>query len=141
MPSRESHLLIADRNQKLIEHLRKDIDRFSEWITTVAFYKALHLIEAVFAGDPSIRHGRSHEHRDQCLKSRRHYAQLYKFYRPLWAASTVARYLEDQSRGDEYSSFSEYLSPQQGQSIVLGHYLHQIEQAAAKFLKLPAKKE
>src|SRR2546421_1473890 len=103
MPTEASHFLLAAHNQDLIDHLLKDIDQFADWVTTVAFYKAVHLVEAVFSRDPHIKHGRTHEHREQCLKSDRRYSNIYKNYRPLWAASTVARYLEDHSSRQEYS--------------------------------------
>jgi hypothetical protein len=40
MPSQAAHLDLARRNQELIDHLMKDVDRFPDWVGTVAFYRA-----------------------------------------------------------------------------------------------------
>jgi hypothetical protein len=110
MPSQQAHLELARRNQELIDHLLRDPERFPDWIVTAAFYRALHLIEAVFFMDPSIKHGGDHGSRFQHLKSNRKYAAIYKAYHPLWTASIVARYLEDKESGTQISSFSKYLT-------------------------------
>src|SRR5256885_1093085 len=108
MPSQQAHLELARRNQELIEHLSKDLHRFPDWVTTVAFYRALHLVEAVFAEDADIRHGGDHGSRQRHLKSNRKYTTIYKAYHPLWTASIVARYLEDRNADIEVSSFAKY---------------------------------
>jgi hypothetical protein len=134
MPSAEEHLTVAERNQKLIDHLLPDIEQFAEWITVIAFYKALHIVEAVFYRTHSSKHGRNHEDRERLLKTTNRYKNIYKFYRPLWAASTVARYLEDQSCKKGYKSFSEYLKPSDVEEKILKHYLGQLEKSANKIL-------
>jgi hypothetical protein len=134
MPSETEHLVVASRNQELINHLIPHIDRFAEWITVIAFYKALHIVEAVFYRTHREKHGRNHESREQMLKTTKRYQQIYRHYRPLWAASTVARYLEDRSRGQEYSSFSDYLKPADVQARILNHYLRQLENSAQAIL-------
>ena len=50
MPSKEAHLTAAKRNQATIDYLLAG-DEHLPWVVTVAFYKALHLVEAVFAAD------------------------------------------------------------------------------------------
>jgi hypothetical protein len=47
MPSKEAHLAIAERNQQCIDYLKQDLSHYAEWVTTVAFYKALHLVDAL----------------------------------------------------------------------------------------------
>ncbi len=134
MSSEDAHLALAQRNQVAIDHLLGKPDDCAEWVVTVAFYKALHLVEAVFCHD-GIGHGQNHERRDELLKRNRRYSHIYKHYRPLWAASIVARYLEDRdrNRGDTgYSSFSDYLSVADVQSQMLGHRLREIEKSVAK---------
>ena len=132
MPSKECHLALARKNQQTLDYLLLEFDRHSAWIATVAFYKALHLVEAVFAADPNIRHGHSHEERESYLKSTRHYSHIWKYYRLLWAASMIGRYLED--RTDEYASFSEFMTPDEVKHNLVGHWLWQVEQSASKFL-------
>src|SRR5207244_4036511 len=122
---KECHLALAKWNQQTLDYLLKELDHHSAWVATVAFYKALHLVEAVFATDPAIRHGHSHEERENCLKSTRKYSHIWKYYRLIWAASMIARYLED--RSDEYSSFSDFMTPQEVKGNLVGHWLRQVE--------------
>lgn len=137
MPSEDAHLEVALRNQEAIDYLSAEIGHFSAWVTTVAFYKALHIVEAVFANDPRIGHGQSHEARERHLKTNRRDGHIYKHYRPLWAASMVARYLE--SGGKHYGSFSDYCDPEQVKSEFLSHRLRQIEKSASRFLSAGAR--
>src|SRR5687768_11413158 len=120
MPSESCHLKAAEKNQKTIDFLLPAIDDHSEWISTIAFYKALHLVEAAFTRDPSIVHGQNHENRENALKKNRKYSHIWKFYRLLWSASTVARYLQD--GGKDYSTFFEYLTPAKVKIDLLGHW-------------------
>lgn len=136
MPTEAVHIAKANHNQALIERLLPDIDTFSDWITTIAFYKALHIVEAVFANNPRIGHGQNHEARERYLKAgpdRNKYRHIYEHYKPLYDASLVARYLAE-GGGD----FSEYLTSDDVRDLILGHYLHQVEQSACRFLKAPA---
>ncbi len=137
MPSDAEHLAVAERNQQLIDHLLPDISRFGDWITVIAFYRALHLVEAVFFRNHPNKHGHNHESRENMLKRTPRYKHIYKHYRTLWAASTVARYLEDRSSGTTYASFADYLSPADVQGLILNHYLKQVEKSAAAFLPPP----
>jgi len=137
MPSLNAHLDLANRNQDLIDHLTPDIGRFPEWVTTVAFYRALHLVEAVFATDPAIKHGGDHGKRHDYLKRNKKYKAIYEAYRPLWAASVVARYLEDKSSATDYSSFSKYLPVEEVKRLVLDHYLREIESSVEQLLGRP----
>jgi hypothetical protein len=51
MPSKVSHLSVVRENTATIEWLCKGDPAMPQWVVTVAFYKALHIIEAVFAAD------------------------------------------------------------------------------------------
>ena len=139
MPSQDAHLDLARRNQELIDHLLKDIARFPDWVTTVAFYRALHLVEAVFANDASIKHGGDHGSRQRHLKSCNKYSAIYKAYHPLWTASIVARYLEDKETGSQFSTFAKYLPADQVQSKILNHYLRKVESSVEQLLGRPLK--
>ena len=68
------------------------------------------------------------------LKGEPRYQHIYKHYRPLWAASVVARYLEN-PRGDSFRSFADYLSPQDVQQKMIGHHLRQIERSVERLLQ------
>ena len=64
-----------------------------EWIATVAFYKAVQIVEAVFAHDLG-KHSHGHDDRLETLKLGR-FHHIYRHYRPLDGASRIARYLID----------------------------------------------
>jgi hypothetical protein len=131
MPSKDAHLSAARENQLAIEHLCK-VDQFPGWVTTVAFYKALHVIEALFAvdGAGAAGHTDRHEQRNTLLKKTKRYQQLWKFYRPLYQASLVARYLRENQNVPTYEVFAKYMPPDVVKGRVLGHYLKQIEKSA-----------
>jgi uncharacterized membrane protein len=128
MPDKDCHLELARRNQVLIDLLLPAINDHSDWITTVAFYKALHIVEAIFNGNKDIQHGQSHPRREHFLKTDRRYQHIYRHYRPLCAASMIARYLENDNR--TVASFSQFLSPEGVKSEILNHRLRQIENSA-----------
>jgi len=132
MPSKEAHLQLAERNQHVLDYLLAEPQKCAEWIATVAFYKALHLVEALFAHH-GLGHSHNHEDRDHRLKADRRYHHIYKHYRPLWAASIVARYLCD-PQGRQFSRFHDYLTPQHLQSQLLDHRLQQVEKSVHKLL-------
>jgi hypothetical protein len=134
MPSKDAHLAAARENQFVIEYLCEKVDEFPGWITTVACYKALHIIEALFAVDGTGVYGHTdrHEQRNNLLKTSKRYQQLWKFYRPLFQASLIARYLRENQNGPTFEVFSQYMPPANVTRLVLGHYLKQVEKSATK---------
>jgi len=134
MPNEQTHLQIARRNQALIDHLLSLEDTFPEWIVIVAFYKALHLVDALF--DRHLqKDGQSHKNRDRILKTTKRYAHIFRHYSPLRHASELARYashLSDDSPG--YNTYKDYLSLELVKSEILGHRLAQIEKTVTKLL-------
>jgi hypothetical protein len=77
MASERDHIACANRTQKTIGHLLQDCATHSPWIATTAFYKALHVVEAVFANDSTVGHTPDHDQREQTLKRTRKYAHIY----------------------------------------------------------------
>lgn len=136
MPSEAAHLAAAVRNQAALDHLATRMPEFGGWVTTTAFYKALHLVEATFAADPKIGHTANHGVRESTLKQHVRYKHIYKFYRMLEIASQVARHLSDSSTNPprDVPDFATYLSPERVRSEVLGHWLRQIETSIGKLL-------
>ena len=126
------HIAIANRSQITLAYLSENPKDHSEWITVIAFYKALHIVEAVFERE-GLTHGRNHESREALLKYHKQFENILRNYRPLWAAATVARYLASPT-GDEFKSFSHYLSAEKVVGKIVHHYLHQIEQSALHFI-------
>lgn len=86
MGTRADHSEKADHNQKFLSSI--DQKEFPDWFVTVAFYKALHLIEKLFAA-----HGRhSDNHRDRHDNLKRDWQDIWREYRPLYTLSRRARY-------------------------------------------------
>lgn len=132
MANQDEHLQLADHNAEAIKHLLTASPALPDWVTTVAFYKAVHLVEAVFAHD-GVGHSGDHARRAAFLKSKRRYDMLFKHYRPLKSASEIARYLCD-AGGKHYNSFADYLSLPEVRSEILNHRLTQLERSARKLL-------
>jgi hypothetical protein len=129
MPTKESHLAAASHNQCAMKYLQAKRDQFPGWLVVVAFYRAVHLVEAVFDAD-GIGHMHDHQMRNRTLKTTTRYQKIWKNYSPLWQASLIARYMED-GKGKEYPScFAEYMPPEVVEKSMIGHYLHQVEQSA-----------
>lgn len=128
MAKEQDHLACANRTQKTIGYLLQDTATNSPWIATAAFYKAIHIVEAVFFNDSAILHTSDHDRREQALKSARKYEHIYKNYAVLKRASTNARYL---SQG---KTFDDYMSPERVVDVLLKHHLHQIEMSAKRHL-------
>ena len=139
MPSKAAHVAAAKRNQATIDYLLVGSDEHLPWVVTVAFYKALDVVEAVFAADQKgpVQHTDDHKIRNQVLKTTNRYQQLWRMYRPLWEASLIARYLRTDDNAPAYTDFAQYMNRSQIEQRLLGHYLAQIESSAAKLMGEP----
>jgi hypothetical protein len=86
MATDKEHQRQAAHNQELLDVL--DRQRFPDWATTIAFYKAVHLVQAFFhvTGDSCG----SHTARNGILKSK--YPEIWRHYHPLYSFSRLARY-------------------------------------------------
>ena len=135
------HIELANRNHETLLYLMKEAESHPEWVATVAFYKAVQIIEAVFDAD-SRGHSNGHDSRIDTLKCPK-YRELFKAYRPLYAASLVARYLEDTSArkfeagnppSKRYSSFADYMPAESVVHRLLKKRLNVLEQHAVQFL-------
>jgi inorganic triphosphatase YgiF len=87
MASESNHLRKAEKNQAFLDTIS---DEFPDWLAIVAFYKAVHLVEAIFArrGSPS------HDHRDRNMKLKRAHPEIWKHFGPLYKASKWLRYTD-----------------------------------------------
>lgn len=142
MPSESAHASLVLHNVDVLGSLceRKG---HHDWVSVVAFYTALHAVEALFARQkPDGRaHGQSHENREHLLKSDHRYSNLYKHYRPLQGIATVARYLED-NRGrvgkkvpHGIACFDDYMSEADVRNEVIAHRLNQVLRTASRLLR------
>ncbi len=85
MATEQAYLDKAKSNQRFLDTIS---DEFPDWLATVAFYKAVHLVEAVFAR--AERPSKNHSDRNYRLK--RKYKSIWMAFHPLYNSSKVARY-------------------------------------------------
>jgi hypothetical protein len=121
MPSPDAHLAAARSNYDLMTYLRANrLATDAGWVAVIAFYTALHVVEAVFA---TLRHGgvehtATHYERRNVLRNVRQYLKLWQHCRPLHDAASDARYLE---AGEAF-----HMTPAQVESILIDHHLKEI---------------
>ena len=135
MPDEASHITLANRCQQAMLQLLEAQPVITEWVATIAFYKALHVIEAVFFHDPEIVHGGDHGLREKHLNRNRRYRAIHMNYQLLLEASMVARYLVCKAPG--VTSFNQYMSLEAVRQKLIAERLHRIECEALKLLKDP----
>lgn len=131
------HIALANRNHEALQHLLENAGRFPEWITTIAFYKAVQLVEASFS-HTDVGNSSSHSDRLRTLKQEKTYHHVYKHYRPLWSASTIARYLQDHENSRGYRCFADYMKADQVVTQLVNHRLKQIEHSITRSRLLSA---
>jgi len=91
MPDARSHLRQAHHNRNLIEALNPASTPYLDWVVTVAFYGALHHIEAWFASKGF--HFEDHVRRDDWLsKAKELRRTVWPRYKELEFQSRQARY-------------------------------------------------
>jgi hypothetical protein len=130
--SASDHLALANRNQEALDFLLTRYDRFPEWITSIAFYKALHVVDALLDHDGAPTPS-DHSSRRQILQRANRYKTLFLHYDALCIASSVARYLAS-VKGKQYRSFVDYLTPDRVLTEMLNHRLHSVEESAVKLM-------
>lgn len=129
MASQADHIALANRNHEALLHLLAE-GRFLDWAATIAFYKAVHIVEAVLDSNLG-HHSNSHTERERSLKTVR-FKDIYRPYSHLFAASRVARYLLAPT-GSAYSTFSDYMD-RAGVRKLVTKQLFGVEQSALDFL-------
>lgn len=140
MAAESDHIALANRNHQTLLYLLACPADHPEWITTVAFYKAVHIVEAVFVTQMGAN-CRGHEDRLNKLQRRPSFAPIYMEFRPLWGASSVARYLYDRDTNTAYKCFTDFMpATKVSEKIVLGR-LRKIEQACVSLISEEAKQE
>lgn len=135
MATENDHINLANHNHKLLVHLLEN-GGFADWAATVAFYKAVHVVEAVFAADLHVD-STSHTNREETLKIAK-FKEISKDYSHLLTASRIARYLSASGRG-AYHTFTDFMDNDAVKALVKKR-LYGIEQRALKFLTDQGKK-
>lgn len=130
--SEDIHLVQADRNQSALADLLGSSTRSPEWIAVVAFYKAAHIAEALFARNlaGADQHSGGHPHRNRTLQI--NYSSLWPHYSNLYEASRYARYLEvgSGSKLVRIDAFADYMD-ERGVLDMLADDLETFEAGAA----------
>ena len=85
MATEAAHKEKAAVNQRFLETITDD---FPDWLATVAFYKAVHLVEALFATHGA--HSPNHTERNRRLK--RDHPRILEQFKPLFNISKLVRY-------------------------------------------------
>ena len=129
MASELDHINLANRNHDLLLQLLSS-GTHPDWAATVAFYKAVHIAEAIFVTGFG-KHSTSHSDREATLKMTR-YAHIFKDYSHLLTASRIARYLESSGKG-QYKSFADYMDLDAVKRL-MANRLYRVEQNSLPFL-------
>lgn len=137
MASELAHLALANRNHAILLHLLPDIAKYGDWIATIAFYKAVHVVEAAYA-HTLHRHSTSHNDREQKLKTFTPMNPISRDYSHLLTASRIARYLED-GPGSRYATFTDFMGSAELKKL-LEKRLYGVEQKSLSFLSDAGKK-
>jgi hypothetical protein len=128
MPSSEAHIQAALRNQNTIDYLLAGGEQHAAWIVTIAFYKALHIVETVLARQNPALHKNEHLSRNTFLKTEKRFEKIWVHYSILFQASQVSRYLCDNK------SQARYLTVADIKAKILDHHLKQITASANKLI-------
>lgn len=140
MAAEADHIALANRNHDTLLFLLSKVEQYSEWVAIVAFYKAVHVVEAVFAHDLQ-KHSSSHAIREGWLLQSK-YKSIWKSYYHLSNASRIARYLEvspvdgsgSVGPSTTYSQFSDYMDAETVRSSLVYKRLRLVEDESQKFL-------
>jgi hypothetical protein len=86
MATDSEHQRQARHNREFLDGI--DSKKFPDWVAVVAFYTAVHLVQALFSlsGDRC----RSHRQRNELLRQK--FPAIWKHYHPLYSFSRLARY-------------------------------------------------
>lgn len=148
MASELDHIALANKNHLVLELLLDQSPPHPEWSATLAFYKAVHVVEAVFANCDRT-HSNGHDDRLKRLKSRK-YNPIFLHFRPLYVASLIARYLVDTgsrrvydhvSSAPSYSSFEDYMSSEDVKKRLIEKRLRGVESASVSLLSIDAARD
>ena len=102
MPNKTQHLLIAESNEQFFANLNLADGAYRGWASTVAFYAALHYVEAFFF--VKGRHSPDHRTRDGYMVQFTETMSIYDDFCELKAISTRARYHGRYPTADDFKT-------------------------------------
>lgn len=115
MATVEAHLTQYEHNRALLPVLPAS---HNDWIATVTFYCAVHLVDAALAAHNI--HPKNHEHRNNSLAAIRQLDLIAEKFEPLYAIARRVRY---------FANPTEWIKVERMQPEVFGRYLHPIEKS------------
>lgn len=140
MPNEDTHVATAKHCHDVLNHLDQE-DKFCDWVAVLAFYKGLHIVDAVLWNDSDKSHGVRHGIRLNKLKRTRRYKDIYKRFQRLHHAAQIARYLrppgndDGPAQGDDtFTAFDQYMNAEQVRETLVGEKLKEMIQHARNFL-------
>ena len=77
MPAKNDHIAKADHDKGVMPYLLGWDSECADWVVICAFYRAVHLVDALLASDPgntAQRHPHDHTARELVLKQNRYEA-------------------------------------------------------------------
>ena len=119
MPDIVTHQQQVAHNQQVMAYLQQAGSIYLDWVVTVMFYTALHLVDQVLAQTVNL-HPRNHRQRHAAMSQQPDLAPIYRDYREL----------EHQSRSSRYDGAR--FTAQDGQR--LASRLNRIEQVVKKLV-------
>lgn len=119
MAASTEHIALANVNHATLMYLLQDHQSHPEWIATIAFYKAVQIVEAVIA----LRNQHSEDHKSRLGRVKVSYPELFTDLNTLYGKSRIARYLHDGA-----SSFRAHMTADQVVDHLVGKRLLRLEQ-------------
>ncbi|MBK9386932.1 MAG: hypothetical protein IPN34_19125 [Planctomycetes bacterium] len=130
---------LANKTQVVLDLLLDSIERFPEWVATLAFYKALYVADVLLLG---LFDDRANDHPSRRrLLARKIGGSIFRNYADLDRSSQVARYLSVPSGSGMkvYTSFADYLEPQKIRGELIARRLRDFEVEACAMFPLMAR--
>lgn len=91
MPDVSTHQRQVEHNRQVIAHLQQAGDAYLDWVVTILFYTALHLVDQALYRNAQLN-PRNHRQRHAAIANDPHLASIYGDYRELEHQSRRSRY-------------------------------------------------
>lgn len=124
MATRQQHLKQWEHNRSFLASILRQ-PASSDWMTTVAFYTALHAVQVLLVADNHTR-AVDHASRNRILIDDRKYLKIWPDYKLLYDASRAARY-----------DCSGWLDADRVRDELVKDRLVRLEQSVVRLAKLP----
>lgn len=113
MPTDAQHMKKYKDNKSLLNSSEMNIEttKYHDWVVTVAFYSAVHIIEGEIFKNATIlgNHTENHEQRSQIVASHDRFKNIRAQYNQLKTRCWVARYDAHSTKKKQAKKMLEYL--------------------------------